>query len=293
MGLFGASIGYTFEFWKENFSKIFLYQLLFLGLYILSLFVVIAGVAFLFFVSYPLSLIPLAILGGAGLILLLIFNYVQLAGYSLLVKRARERKKIEVVEIFKECFKKSHKILAVGLLQSLPMIILGVFTAIVVFVWLFPLIDRTLPVSSFGAPTTGVAILPVLRPTSMAIFPKIPSVLPYLILFGIFLFIVAWYFSLRVWLSLPVFMLEGKGCVESVKESWRITKGKIWSSFFTIIIMGLIVGTIEAIVELPFNAFGIPFIGQIITYLVFAPLSLILPTAYYYAIKMEGRKKQE
>jgi membrane-anchored glycerophosphoryl diester phosphodiesterase (GDPDase) len=291
MSLFENSITYTFNFWKENISKIFLYQLLFLLVYGLSVFVIIIGLIFFFFVAFPLSLIPFAILAGIGFILLLVFNYVQLAGYSLMVKRVREKKKIEVVEIFKECFKKSHKILAVGILQSLPMIVLSVLIIIVLLTLVFNVLIPTF--SSVSVPTAG-AILPFFRPTGMTIFPSgITSFLPHLILLTIVVGIVAWYLSLRIWLSLPVFMIERKGCIESVKESWRITQGKVWSSFFTTVALGLIVWVIGSIIEFPFNIAGVPFIGQIITFLVFTPLSLILPTAYYYSIKMEGRKKQE
>jgi membrane-anchored glycerophosphoryl diester phosphodiesterase (GDPDase) len=291
MSLLEDSIAYTFNFWKENISKIFLYQLLFLLFHGLSAFVVIIGSIFLFLIQSPLGFIPFGILAGIGIILLLVFNYAQLAGYSLMVKRVREKKKVEIVEIFKECFKKSHEILAVGILQSLPMIILGFFIALVLFVWISSLKLWTL--SSVSIPTTG-AILPLFRPTGMAIFSAgIISFLPYLVLFTIFLGIILGYISLRIWLSLPVFMIERKGCIESIKESWKITQGKVWSSFFTTLIIGLIVGVIESIIEFPFNIAGVSFIGQIITYLTFTPLPLILPTAYYYSIKMEERKKQE
>lgn len=289
MGLFEASISYTFDFWKENFSKILLYQLLFLVVNFIAGLLVGLGIMFFVFTSYyPLVLVLAVIFGGIGFILLLVFSFMQLAGYSLMIKRVKEKKKIEITEIFKECFKKSHKILVVGILQSLPMIIFGIVVVIAVLSLLFSLI-QVLP--SFTP--TGAAILPFIGPRSMVTLPEITSILPSLIILIIVFGIVFGYLNLRIWLSLPIFMIEKKACVESVKESWRITKGKCWSIFFTLIVMDLIVWVIEGIIELPFNLLGVPFIGQIITYLIFTPLSLILPTAYYYSIKMEGRKKQE
>ncbi|MCS7105929.1 MAG: glycerophosphoryl diester phosphodiesterase membrane domain-containing protein, partial [Candidatus Aenigmarchaeota archaeon] len=97
--------------------------------------------------------------------------------------------------------------------------------------------------------------------------------------------------SLRLWLSLPIFMIEKKACMESVRESWRITKGKLWSILFVNIVLGLVVGVIQNMVLLPFALLSIPYVGEVITYIIFIPLSLILPTAYYYSIKAEERKK--
>ncbi|MEM5843944.1 MAG: glycerophosphoryl diester phosphodiesterase membrane domain-containing protein [Candidatus Aenigmatarchaeota archaeon] len=300
MSLFADSLSYTFEFWKENFSKIFLYQLLFLTLNGLAGFIIVVGALFLFFISFPLGLIPFILIAGSGFVLLLVLNYVQFAGYSLMVKRAKEKKKIGIIEIFKECFRISHKILVVGIIQSLPLITIAALITLIVFILLVPLFQKSaIPnISPVGVSVTGLSILPFIKPTSMEIFPGyVFSLLPYLILLVIVLGIILGYVNFRIWLSIPVFMLEKRGCIESVKESWRITKGKFWSIFFVNVVMGLIVGMIQSMVELPFNLLGIlfvfaPFIGQVITYLVFTPLSLILPTAYYYSIKAEERKKE-
>ncbi len=312
MSLFADSLAYTFNFWKDNISKIFLYQLFFLLFYGLSTFVIIIGLVFLFFVPFPLSLIPLAIIAGIGTILLLVFNCIQFAGYSLMIKRVREKKKIEIIKIFKECLGKAHKILAVNILQSLPMIILGITIALLAFSFLY----YYFVYSPIPVPSTGLVTLPFFRLTSMMSLQEVPpspnyplpnyisfnpnliSFLLYSILFIIVLGIIAWYLSTRLWLSLPVFMLEEKGCIESLKGSWKLTERKFWSITVTIFILSLILGIIDSVIGLPFNVLqiflpGISVIPQIISYLIFTPLSLILPTAYYYSIKLEKKQKEE
>ncbi|MEM5883041.1 MAG: glycerophosphoryl diester phosphodiesterase membrane domain-containing protein [Candidatus Aenigmatarchaeota archaeon] len=300
MSLFADSLSYTFEFWKENFSKIFFYQLLFLALNGLAGFIIVVGLLFLFFISSPLGLIPFILIAGSGFVLLLVLTYVQFAGYSLMVKRVKEKKKIGIIEIFKECFRISHKILAVGIIQSLPIIIITALILSIVFILLVPYFQRlNIPdFSHVGVSVTGLSILPFIKPTSMEISPDYTfSILLYLIILVIVLGIVLGYVNFRIWLSIPVLMLEKRGCIESVKESWRITKGKFWSIFFVNLVMGFVVGMIRSMVELPFNLLEIlfvfaPYIGQVITYLIFTPLSLILPAAYYYSIKAEERKRE-
>lgn len=303
MSLFADSLSYTFEFWKDNLSKILLYQLLFFGLDILAGFIIGIGAFFLFFVPLPFSLIPFVLIAGPGFVLLLVFGYVQFAGYSLMIKRKKEKKEIEIVEIFKECFKISHKILVVGIIQSLPMIIFLSLILLIAFIAVIPFLEKLPSIPDFSSVSvsmTGLSILPFIKPTSMEVLPdSLSVVLPYLILLVIIVSILLIYVELRIWLSIPVFMLEKKGCIESVKGSWKITKGKVWSIFFVITVLGLLVGIFQSMVKLPFIVLSllyaeeaITYIGDAITYLIFTPLSLILPTAYYYSIKAEEKKKE-
>ena len=311
MSLFAETFSDAFNFWSKYFLKLFLYQLFFLLFFGLSFGIILLGI---FTVRVPTDItssFSFLILLIIGIIISIIFGFAQGGGYSLIVKRAFKNEKISILEIFEESLKKVHKIIAVTIIQVLPMLIPVLIILGAIFYFIF---FQFLPLFSTFAKTTGSFILPLAGITGMATIPydnnqitpnpqlitqlsSVVMTILLLILVGIIVGFICFYFTARLWLSLPILMIENLGCIESLKKSWQMTKGKFWSIFVTILlislVVGLMTGTINFVVNIIFSLGGGEFatigssIGSLINYLIFTPISAILAPLYYYNVKLE------
>jgi len=221
-----------------------------------------------------------------GIIIIVIFSIVQGGGYPLIVKQIAEEDKIEIFKIFKKSLKKVHKIIALTIMQSLPIVIITILVAGVAYMYV---ISSFMPLIS-GLTTTGSVVLPALKITGMATMSEMmitsTTFLPFILVI-IAVFLIAFYFTTRLWLSLPVLMIEDLGVIGSLKKSWGMTKRKFWSISGTMLVMVIIVGIINFIVSLAFNILNLSVISYIIDYLIFTPILAILSTIYYYHVKTE------
>src|SRR5207245_1787425 len=106
---------------------------------------------------------------------------------------------------------------------------------------------------------------------------------------------VAIYFSVRLWFSIPVLMIERRGIIESAKRGWRLTKGKFWSIFATILLFSLVIFGIEGIFLVPVvfgpTTLSISLIAFfIVAYFSLFPVANSLPSVYYYNLNQPRQR---
>jgi hypothetical protein len=302
MGLLAETFEDVFNFWKQYFTKLFLYQLFFLIFYAIGGLLIFVGFIPLYFFGYSLSALGLfSILLAIGLITIIVFSSIQGGGYSLIVKQAAQRKKIKIMEIFKRSLKKIDKIIVVAIVQSLPILVIAGSIILVAYLMLSGNVIE--PIWN-TLPTTGKMFLPSLPITGMLAAPGkgatvasdvsgMISFLETVLLIAptfVVIFLMGFYLSVRLWLSFPILMVEERGCVESLRRSWEMVRGKFWSIAATILLVGIIIGSMSLVIKLPFTIFGLSFIGNFVDYLIFTPISAIVPTIYYYHAKTERKR---
>ena len=266
MSLVFDSVRDSFSFFRRNLSLI-LYQLIFLLTYAAIV------IVFLFaFLGYRFS--SLSSLTSVGFfsstlsisIILGIFAIVQSAGYPILVKQSKAGK-VDIIDAFKTSFKSVHRVIITSIIQVLP--------SLLIFIPYFLLL---LFLSRPSNPPSGNFIFLVA-----------------LTLFLLTMSPVAIYFSVRLWFSIPVLMIERRGIIESAKRGWRLTKGKFWSIFATILLFSLVIFGIEGIFLVPVvfgpTTLSISLIAFfIVAYFSLFPVANSLPSVYYYNLNQPRQR---
>lgn len=289
MGLLADTFNDTFSFWTKHFSKLILYQLFFLIFIGIAVLLIIIGVLFSFFTetaTIDSSLvgegfapsIPFFVTLIIAEIIFIVFGSIQTAGYSLLVNYAIKNKEISTIDIFKKSLSKWYKIVAVRIGEGFPMMIFAVIAVIGLVLTMIPFYNYSI-YNNTTAPFGNETVLPPDLVTATVNF-----LLFFLVMIPIYL--IAFYFTIRLWLSTPVLMIEEKGVVDSLKRSWAMTSGKFWSSFGTLLVIGIIISILALISIAILSVFGI-----LLFYLIFAPISAIVPTIYY--LNMSRKKTPE
>jgi hypothetical protein len=282
MGLFKDSILNTFGFWRQYLGKLVLYQLFFsifsvIGLIMMAPVLLIFGsqlytyLSGTYLTSYETfnigdslsNILPMPFwifFAVVGFIVMFIFGIAQTGGYPLLLKQASRKKKISIIEALKGGLKKIHKIFSISIISTSLLL--------VAFVVLFAFII---------VPFSRSEITPSINPWS--------TISALLIFFA--LVIAGTYLFIRLIFSIPVLMIEDSGIAESIKRSWNLTKSRFWMVFGIMAVIGLIVGTINYILEF------IPFFGYVANFLVFYPISGIMSTIIYYTMKSKISRKNK
>ncbi len=204
---------------------------------------------------------------GASIVITIIgiiVALIQAGGYPLMALQGLKKKKIMIAEIFKGSFSRIGKVFVVWLILSLIMLI--------------PVLS--IMGLSFFAISSMVA-------SDIALGgANILANLGTLAVLGIVGFVIAVYLNIRFFLALPVLMLENRGPVESLKESWKSTKGLFWSILATLGLFAIIALPITLSIGLVYAFLGtIGLALNIIYAIVFSVVVGILPTIYYFKIK--------
>jgi hypothetical protein len=96
-----------------------------------------------------------------------------------------------------------------------------------------------------------------------------------LLVLGIVLLIIpGMYVNLRISLSEIACVAGGKSAIESVKNSWSVTKGNLWSIFAIIVVLGIIEGVVGAFFSFIYTPVGV-FVQVILAYPITIALVLI------------------
>lgn len=141
-----------------------------------------------------------------------------------------------------------------------------------------------------GGIIVGIISIPLLF-SILARLSNSPTLLVISLILSIPFIIVSLFISFRLFLIFPVLMLEEKRPIESIKKSWNITKGHVWSILGGILLLTLVV----LVISLPiiffglfFNFLGFPYIS-IITSFITSTISLAFygpfATILYFNIK--------
>jgi len=296
MSLMKASIKDAFICWKKHLIKLVLYQLIFLGFY--AVIIAITFGSILFGYTFPLTgLIPslssiflslisplISILSIVTwfifipfttviftIVLIAIVALIQSGGYPLLVREVAKKNSIDLINVLKQSSRKVHKIFALALIQVLPILIPMILIAVTAYFYF----------TSIFSIMAGIAGA---QPLYLINFLIIPIAVIITIPLSV-------YVTTRLCLSLPILLVEDKGCIESLKISWNITKGKILSLTGTFLILGILSSLITWGLGLIDEVVPPGFIGTVLSYLFVSPLSGIISTIYYYNLKLSKKSK--
>jgi len=194
-----------------------------------------------------------------GFLILLIGSLIHVGGFPLLVYQAVKKRRIYLNQIFRLSFKNIPRTLVTSIIWGL-IILLPILPAFVSFVFTIKAIPKT-------------EVLTENMITSLGTF---------LILFVVGI-VIAFYLAIKLWLTFPILMIEGKSPLDSLRSSWHTTNNFFWSIVFVMILFSLFVGLPTAILNILFSLAGpIPsFIWIILYNIVVGALSGVLPTIYY------------
>lgn len=264
MGLARETIKDAFEFMKL-YPKTFAFQLIISALIFLGIFIILGS----FFVSEVIFSILVNIysligIGTIGLLVIIIAFLIEFSIYSLVVKNIVEEENFKIIEVLKNT------------LLNIPKIFLLIATLFIIL--LIPLLPGILVLFLTIGDLFGILTLGTL--TS---FPLIEVWGFILFLVGL---IVTIYLSFRVWLAIPVFIIEKRGIKESIMTSFNLTKKKILEIFGVSIILVVIIFIVGVLGTL-FALFGpIPnliynFVSGIFT----GTLAGLIPPIFYFHLK--------
>lgn len=276
MGLAVDSIKGTFEF-VRNYPKSFIYSLI--------CYLIIFGVFLAITLSMPL--LALSLIGG--LILIAVGSAFLGGGFSILVTQALKENEIKLLKTFSECFNRIIEILIVTIIIKL-IIVLPYFLVTILMVLVFrPLAIALVPgeatlLAAFSPSATGpFYLIRVVEATLLLVFLAVILTAP--------LSVLLIYLTTRLWLALPILMIERKSVIESIKESWKVTEGKVLSILATYALAFLIMG-----LPLVLISQVIRFVVPIIEHFWDAIISIVggtffgaLITIYYYNLKRSIR----
>jgi len=281
MGLYKETIKSIFGFWKENLGKLLLYQLLFFPL-LLAGYLCIYTFTSSFLYSFSLFLVGLALV---GFLIIVAFSLIQGGGYSLLVKQTEKERKINIIKAFKESSKKIHKIFATSFVVGLPVLILIVLLGALAYNYIINIYTNTLSDIESAYNFNNTEFFPDYQAMSISGAASAVTSNTWLISLLVAIIVllpIALYFPIRLLFSIPILMIEEKGIKESLKTSWKLTKGKVWTLMGITFTITMITGIIVNILGyLPYGSY----IKDIVNYMLFAPLVGIISTIAYYTIK--------
>jgi len=230
------------------------------------------------------------------LIIFICFLYIFIAllytaTFQLVVKSALSSRRVSLMECISSGLKKLHKVLGLGVLLGL----IGIGFATLMIIPMSLIIARSVSMLVAAPLTTPLVLLPLLVIGIIAV-----------IIAGIYVFT-------RLTFSIPILMIENSGIIESMKRSWKASKGKFWSIVGAFSLMSLLF--IPMMIAM--SVFGIIYMmhqnPELIMYdtglasspptfslaqfilliaLGVVPLALMsfLPAAYYMKIKMRKEK---
>jgi len=269
MGLVSDVIKDTFMFWKSYFSKIVQYQLIFLVFYLVGILLFVPllfwiGISIIGVELLPFPVVLISIIAG---VVVLIASYgAQIGGYSLIFYQLDKTGRFNLLEAVKKAFKKVHKILAVMILSGI--VFAPVFVSILV----------------------GIFLTGMLGSISEIVYSMVIFII--VLIVGL---IVGIYVTSRLSISIPILMIEERGCIESLKKSWAQTKDKILRILGASFVVGLIVSIVSSIVSfvvslslvlfLPYVSPVGSLVGNLISYLFFQPVTAFVPVVIYYNLR--------
>jgi membrane-anchored glycerophosphoryl diester phosphodiesterase (GDPDase) len=205
-----------------------------------------------------------AVFSIIGFIIILIASLIRSGGFPILVYRAARRRKADLASVFQITFRKLSKIF-----------IANVLLGIIVLVPLIPVF---------------LLALSTLTPPVLSIFSSTSFIT--LAIVGLAFVAVAVFLGIKLWLTIPILMIENRGPMDSLKASWQRTKGHFLSIIGVSILYALVVGLPLSVIDTLFK------LGGVLVYLIWAltegiittTLSGILSTIYYFNMKNIRRR---
>jgi hypothetical protein len=211
-------------------------------------------------------------------ILSILINLILLGSFPLIVFNSLKKGNFSFIEVVKKSFGR----------------ILDIFLALII-ISIIVLLPVVIPISltfAFTFAYNKQFSLLYNEPTSLLTSLSISTPSLILLLFFVSLgIIVGVYLYSRLWLTYPILMIEKKNSIESIKSSWKISKGRVLSIVLTLILLAIVVYILSAFeFVIPENNIIANFIWRAVYGTYSVTLVGVLDTIYYLNLKRRIKK---
>jgi hypothetical protein len=211
-------------------------------------------------------------------ILSILINLILLGSFPLIVFNSLKKGNFSFIEVVKKSFGR----------------ILDIFFALII-ISIIVLLPVVIPISltfAFTFAYNKQFSLLYNEPTSLLTSLSISTPSLILLLFFVSLgIIVGVYLYSRLWLTYPILMIEKKNSIESIKTSWKISKGRVLSIVLTLILLAIVLYILSAFeFVIPENNIIANFIWRAVYGTYSVTLVGVLDTIYYLNLKRRIKK---
>jgi|GEM_PF-4839940 len=211
-------------------------------------------------------------------ILSILINLILLGSFPLIVFNSLKKGNFSFIEVVKKSFGR----------------ILDIFLALII-ISIIVLLPVVIPISltfAFTFAYNKQFSLLYNGPTSLLTSLSINTPSLILLLFFVSLgIIVGVYLYSRLWLTYPILMIEKKNSIESIKTSWKISKGRVLSIVLTLILLAIVLYILSAFeFVIPENNIIANFIWRAVYGTYSVTLVGVLDTIYYLNLKRRIKK---
>jgi hypothetical protein len=211
-------------------------------------------------------------------ILSILINLILLGAFPLIVFNSLKKGNFSFIEVVKKSFGR----------------ILDIFFALII-ISIIVLLPVVIPISltfAFTFAYNKQFSLLYNEPTSLLTNLSINITSLILLLFFVSLgIIVGVYLYSRLWLTYPILMIEKKNSIESIKTSWKISKGRVLSIVLTLILLAIVLYILSAFeFVIPENNIIANFIWRAVYGTYSITLVGVLDTIYYLNLKRRIKK---
>jgi hypothetical protein len=211
-------------------------------------------------------------------ILSILINLILLGSFPLIVFNSLKKGNFSFIEVVKKSFGR----------------ILDIFLALIIIsiIVLLPLIIPISLTFAFTFAYNKQFSLLYNEPTSLLTSLSISTPSLILLLFFVSLgIIVGVYLYSRLWLTYPILMIEKKNSIESIKSSWKISRGRVLSIVLTLILLAIVLYILSAFeFVIPENNIIANFIWRAVYGTYSVTLVGVLDTIYYLNLKRRIKK---
>jgi hypothetical protein len=208
----------------------------------------------------------------------ILINLILLGSFPLIVFNSLKKGNFSFIEVVKKSFGR----------------ILDIFLALII-ISIIVLLPVVIPISltfAFTFAYNKQFSLLYNEPTSLLTSLSISTPSLILLLFFVSLgIIVGVYLYSRLWLTYPILMIEKKNSIESIKSSWKISKGRVLSIVLTLILLAIVLYILSAFeFVIPENNIIANFIWRAVYGTYSVTLVGVLDTIYYLNLKRRIKK---
>jgi hypothetical protein len=180
------------------------------------------------------SFVGMAIVLVILVILAILINLILLGSFPLIVFNSLKKGNFSFIDVIKKSFGRILDIffalLIISIIVLLPVII-SILPISFTFVFVY---NKHIP-ALYNGPTSLLTNLLISTSTSILL----------LFFVGLGIIVGAYLYS-RLWLTYPILMIEKKNSIESIKTSWKISKGRVLSIVLTLILLAIVLGILSA-----------------------------------------------
>jgi hypothetical protein len=210
-------------------------------------------------------------------ILSILINLILLGSFPLIVFNSLKKGNFSFIEVVKKSFGRILDIFLALIIISIIVLLPVVIPISLTFAFTFAYNKQF---SLFNEPTSLLTSLSISTPSLILLL--------FFVSLGI---IVGVYLYSRLWLTYPILMIEKKNSIESIKTSWKISKGRVLSIVLTLILLAIVLYILSAFeFVIPENNIIANFIWRAVYGTYSVTLVGVLDTIYYLNLKRRIKK---